>query len=101
MKMLLQVRIPHKEFNEAVKDGSAGKKMRKIFQDSNAQSVFMTEFNGQRGALMIVDMNNESQIPALAEPWFLQFNADVEFHVVMSLDDLERAGLEDLGKKWK
>lgn len=26
--------------------------------------------------------------------------ADVEFHVVMTPDDLKRAGLETLGKKW-
>lgn len=100
MKMLLQVRIPNKEFNEAVLDGSAGEKMQKIIEDSKAQSVFMMELNGQRAALMIIDMENESQIPKFAEPWFLQFNANVEFHVVMSPEDLERANLKGLGKKW-
>jgi hypothetical protein len=75
--------------------------MHRIIEASKPQSVFLTELNGQRAALLIVDMENESQIPAFAEPWYLQFNADVEFHVVMSPDDLERAGLEDLGRKWR
>ncbi len=44
--------------------------------------------------------NMASKIPALAEPWFLTFQADVEFQVVMSPDDLKRAGLDELGKKW-
>jgi hypothetical protein len=101
MKMLLHVKIPHTEFNAAVRDGSAGEKMHRIIEASKPQSVFLTELNGQRAALLIVDMENESQIPAFAEPWYLQFNADVEFHVVMSPDDLERAGLEDLGRKWR
>jgi hypothetical protein len=39
--------------------------------------------NGQRAVIMIVDMESPSMVPALAGPWFLTFNADVEFHVVM------------------
>jgi hypothetical protein len=49
---------------------------------------------------MIVDVANPSDVPALAEPWFLSFNADVTFHIVMSPEDLARAGLDALGKKW-
>ena len=41
-----------------------------------------------------------SKAPALAEPWFTSFNADVEFHLVMSPDDLGWAGLDAIGKKW-
>ncbi|MBI4483367.1 MAG: hypothetical protein HY652_10810 [Acidobacteria bacterium] len=49
---------------------------------------------------MIVDIADPSKVPALAEPWFLSFNADVEFHIVMSPNDLERAGLGAVAKKW-
>src|ERR1700730_5693406 len=35
--------------------------------------------------MLIVDLPDPSKIPALAEPWFLTFEADVEFRVVMSL----------------
>ena len=43
---------------------------------------------------------NPSKVPALAEPWFLVFEADVKFHVVMSPEELGRAGLEAIAKKW-
>ncbi len=36
----------------------------------------------------------------MAAPWFLLLNADVEFLVVMNPDDLKKAGLEAVGKKW-
>jgi len=36
----------------------------------------------------------------LAEPWFLTFNAHVEFRVAMTPEDLGRANLDALGKKW-
>ena len=41
-----------------------------------------------------------AEIPVLAEPWFLTFNANVEFRVAMTPDDLSRSNLEALGKKW-
>jgi len=47
-------------------------------------------------------MQNASQIPAIAEPWFLAFNASVEFHPVMVPDDLAKAGtaIEAVVKKF-
>jgi hypothetical protein len=45
-------------------------------------------------------MPDPSKIPALAEPWFLTFNADVQFRVAMTPEDLKMAGLEELGKNW-
>ncbi len=36
----------------------------------------------------------------VAEPWFLTFNAKVEFRIAMTPEDLSRASLDTLGKKW-
>jgi hypothetical protein len=49
---------------------------------------------------MLADVAEPSSVPKLAEPWFLVLSADVEFHVVMSPAELEKAGLDGLGKKW-
>ena len=39
--------------------------------------------------MLIVDLPDPSKIPALAEPWFLTFEAVAEFRVVMSPDGPE------------
>jgi hypothetical protein len=100
MRMLLRVKMPHEPFNAATKDGSAGKKLQAILAEIKPETVYFTEFDGQRTAIVIVDMEDASRVPALAEPWFLTFNADVQFHVAMTPDDLGKAGLDQLGKKW-
>jgi hypothetical protein len=100
MRILMIARLPHESFNAAVRDGSAGKRTNEILADLKPETVYFTEMNGRRTVVMLVELNNPSQIPALAEPWFLSFNADVEFHVVMGPQELEAAGLAELGKKW-
>ncbi len=100
MRMLLHARIPHEEFNAAVRDGSAGEKIKKILSETKAEAVYFTNYDGQRGAIMIIDIKDSSEVPKFAEPWFLSLNADVDFHIAMTPEDLGRAGLEKLGKKW-
>ncbi len=100
MRMLLQVKIPHDTFNNAVRDGTIGKKLERILEATKPEAVYFTERDGQRGAIMIVNLDDPSKVPTFAEPWFLIFNANVEFHVVMTPEDLARAGLDALGKQW-
>jgi hypothetical protein len=100
MRMLLDIRVPHETFNAAVRDGSAAEKLKRIVDATKPEAVYFTERGGRRGAVMIVKVDDPSQVPTFAEPWFLTFGADVEFHVVMTPEDLARAGLDALGKKW-
>lgn len=100
MRMLLTVRIPHPEFNAAVRDGTAGQKMGRILEETKPEAVYFTEEDGQRTAILVINLEDPSRIPFFAEPWFLSFNADVRFRIVMSPDDLAKAGLDELGRKW-
>jgi hypothetical protein len=96
----MNVKIPHQAFNAAVKDGSAGAKLAKILDAIKPEAAYFTEHNGQRGAVLIVDLADASKIPALAEPWFLTFQADCEFRIAMTPEDLKRSGIDAMGKKW-
>ena len=56
--------------------------------------------DGHRGGVMVVNIDNPSQIPSLAEPWFLTFNAEVNLKPVMTSEDLQNAGLDEIGQAW-
>jgi len=100
MRMLQMIRLPHETFNAAVRDGSASRKTQKIFDEIKPEAVYFTEMNGQRTVVLIVDVERPARVPALAEPWFLTFEADVEFHIVMGREELQETGLEKLGEAW-
>ena len=100
MRVMFQARMPHEPFNTYVKDGSIEGKMKKIMDDQKPEAAYFTDSHGRRTAFLVVDLADASGIPSLAEPWFLYFNADVEVHIVMKPEDLAKAGLAGLGKKW-
>ncbi len=101
MRILMNIRIPHEPFNTAVRQGTAGATLQRIVEEAKPEAVYFTEQNGTRGAVMVVELSDASAIPALAEPWFLNFNADCEFRIAMIPADLERAGLDKLAEKWR
>lgn len=92
--------MPHEPFNSYVKNGSADKTMMAIMGELKPEAAYFIEMNGHRTGLLIINLTDTSQIPHFAEPWFLLFNADVQFHPVMLPDDLGKAGLSEIGKKW-
>jgi len=100
MKMLLKATLGLETFNNAVRDGTAGPKLGRIVEDLKPEQTYFYEDGGKRTALLVVDVPEPSRIPALAEPCFLTFDANVEIRPVMTQADLAKTGLEQLGKRW-
>jgi hypothetical protein len=93
MRMLLRVSIPVEAGNAAAKAGILGSTIERILADLKPETVyFFADDNGQRTGSIVFDMQDASQIPAIAEPWFLAFNAKVSLRPVMSPQDLAKAG---------
>ncbi len=101
MRMIVDVNLPIEPFNTLVQNGTVGQKIQQILADLKPEAVYFSERNGKRGAIFIVDITEPSQIPSIAEPFFLTFDASVEFRVAMTPEDLGAAGLEALGEKYR
>ena len=79
--------------NAAAKAGTLGPTIEKILADLKPEAAyFFADDNGNRSGSVVFDMKDLSQIPAVAEPWFLAFNAKVSFRPVMNPQDLATAG---------
>jgi hypothetical protein len=100
MRMLMIAKNKPEKFNAGVRDGSSGKKLMTILEELKPEACYFTELDGCRATVMVIDVKDASEVPKYAEPFFLSFESTVEFHPVMLPEDLGRAGLEELGKKW-
>jgi hypothetical protein len=102
MRMLLKVSIPVEAGNAAVRNGSLGSTMKKILDELKPEAVYFSEDNGERTGYIFFDMKESSHIPAIAEPWFLAFNAKITLRPAMSLQDLADggAGMESAAKNY-
>jgi hypothetical protein len=98
--MLVHVEFPLEPFNAMVRNGTAGQKIQKILETIKPEAAYFTEFDGKRGGTLVVNVNNASDVPALAEPFFLTFNAEIRVRIAMTPEDLGKANLETLGKAW-
>jgi hypothetical protein len=99
--MLLRVSIPVEAGNAAAKDGTLGSTIERILADLKPEAAyFMADDSGQRSGSIVFDMKDTSQIPAVAEPWFLAFNAKVSLRPIMNPQDLAKAGAS-IGKAAK
>ncbi len=101
MKMLVNVIWPIEPFNSMVRNGTAGEIIGRVIDDIKPESIYFTEIDGNRGAVMVVDVAEASDIPSIAEPWFLNFEAICEFRIAMTPDDLMKSDLTKLAEKWK
>jgi hypothetical protein len=91
MRFLLKVHIPVEAGNQAVLEGRLVKTIQKILEAQRPEEAYFTADSGERTGLLIVNLENASKIPAMAEPWFLAFKAAIDFQPLMTLEDLQKA----------
>lgn len=94
------VEFPHEPFNALVRSGKVGEIMNRVLETIKPEATYFTEQDGMRSGIFLIDVEDPSEIPGYAEPFFLNFQANCKFRVVMSAQNLQDAGLEELGKAW-
>ena len=90
MRFLIRATIPTEDGNKMVQDPNFLPKLEEYINKVNAEAAYFFEANGSRIASFIVDVQSADQIPVLGEPLFIKMGAHVEFHPVMSLEDLKK-----------
>ena len=91
MKFILKVKIPMETGNKRLKDPQFGMKMQQLLAEIKAEAAYFTTIEGCRGAFIVVNMDDASQMPAIAEPLFMWLNAEVCVYTVMKPEDLGKA----------
>lgn len=90
MRFIIRAKIPTEAGNKMVQDPNFLRKLEKYVNKVKAEAAYFFEADGDRVAAFIVDIQSADQIPAVGEPLFNGMGANVEFHPVMSMDDLKK-----------
>ena len=102
MRMMMEFSIPVEAGNEAARTGAFGEPFQKILGALKPEAAYFTAGeSGERGGFIVFDMKDTSEIPGVAEPFFLKYNAKVKFVPVMNAQDLSNAvpGIEKAVKE--
>ena len=91
MRFLVKISFPVEAGNAAAKkDGF--KVIQRILEQQKPEAAYFVTEGGKRTGILIMNMEDASQIPAIAEPWFLALNASIEATPAMVPEDLRKAG---------
>ena len=103
MRMMLRFSLPVEKGNQAFDAGVIGETMESLMGKLKPEAAyFFADDNGNRSGSIVFDLTDTSQIPAVAEPWFLAFKAQVSLRPVMNAQDLGNAlpGLDKAVKQY-
>src|SRR6266853_1836183 len=91
MRFLVKVSFPVEAGNAAAKkDGF--KAIQTILDQQKPEAAYFIAEGGRRTGILIMNMDDASQLPSIAEPWFLALNAAIEATPAMVPEDLAKAG---------
>lgn len=102
MRMILTVSIPVESGNAAARAGTLGSTIQSILGELKPEAAYFAEEDGERHGYIFFDMKDSTQLPAIAEPWFLAFNAKLSVRPAMNLQDLAAGapGIEKAAKTY-
>ncbi len=90
MRFLFKISFPVEAGNAAAKkDGFRA--IQTILEQQKPEAAYFVSENGRRTAVLIINMQDASEIPVIAEPWFLALDAAIEVTPAMVPADLQKA----------
>lgn len=102
MRFLVKAQMDVDAANELAKQGTLGSTIQSIVEELKPEAAYFFADDGKRTALLVMDMDDPSQLPAVAEPFFLALKASIHVTPAMVAEDLAKAGpsIEQAAKKY-
>jgi hypothetical protein len=90
MRMMLKARLDTDAANASIKSGTMPDAIKSAIDRLHPEAAYFMPEAGHRTCFLVFDMEDQSQIPSIAEPFFEELKAEIEIEPVMNLDDLQK-----------
>lgn len=90
MRTIMKVVMEVVASNKAITDGLLPQLIKSTTDKIKPEATYFYTVDGCRSCFMVFDLKDPSEIPGIAEPFFMKLNAKVEFHPIMNLEDLQK-----------
>jgi hypothetical protein len=97
MRVLLRATFDTEKSNEAIRNGTMAKVIQESLEQIKPEAAYFTAQDGDRACFLVFDMEDSSRMPVFAEPFFLNFDAKIDYTPIMNVEDLQK-GLSQLGR---
>lgn len=93
MRLMMKVTIPVEFGNKCILEGYLQQTVMKFVEKYHPESSYFLPDHGERCAMFFFDAKDASEIPSIAEPFFMNLHANVKITPVMNLEDM-RMGVD-------
>lgn len=90
MRVMLRANLDTQISNEALKNGTLPKVVQSVMERLKPEAAYFGPSEGGRSCTLVFDMQDSSQLPSIAEPFFEEFGAKVEIQPVMNVEDMQK-----------
>ena len=88
MRFMITCRIPVEKGEELAKAGSLHSTIQSIMEELKPEDAYFSDIEGGRSGYIVVNMDDASQISAIAQTLFLGLGAAIQVHRVMTAEKL-------------
>ncbi|MER5382374.1 DUF3303 family protein [Streptomyces sp. NPDC002688] len=96
MRVMLRATMDTEKANEVIRSGKLQQLMQETMEQLKPEAAYFTTHDGNRACFLVFDLQDSSQLPVIAEPFFMSLGARIDISPVMNAEDLQK-GLSQLG----
>jgi hypothetical protein len=89
--MLVRLSVPTEAGNAALRKGTLQKALSEFLERWKPEAAYFYADRGERAALFVIDLADQSQGPALLEPLWLATGCEAMIVPAMNIDDFMKA----------
>ena len=91
MRFMISARCPNEKLNALLKEGRFPQTFQSIMEELQPEAAYFTDVEGCRGAYLVVNLDDVTELPSITEPLFQALDATIQINLVSTLEDIQRA----------